>query len=209
MKNSQIKERPIIFSGAMVRAILDGKKTQTRRVIKPQPPHSITSIKKGTGGFYFFGYCGDKWDYSLAPWERRCPYGQSGDRLWVRETAYISPQGFGDIYDCTHSDYDNRGRIVAYCADYPTGRNDAAEDYGVKKTPSIFMPRWASRIMLEITDVRVERLQQIGGTDAWAEGELTVRQFIELWDSLNAKRGFGWEQNLWVWIIDFVKETPE
>ena len=194
----ETKEYPILFSGAMVRAILGGKKTQTRRIAKPQPPG---------------GRC---WhDNKLWWWDRRpprphwvMPKYQIGDKLWVRETAYISPQGFGDIYDCTHSDYDNRGRIVAYCADCPSGRNDAAEDYGINKTPSIFMPRWASRITLEITDVKVERLQQIGGTDAWAEGELTVGEFIKLWDSLNAKRGFGWEQNPWVWIIDFVKEKP-
>ena len=207
MKNSQIKERPIIFSGAMVRAILDGKKTQTRRVIKPQPPHSITSIKKGTGGFYFFGYRGEKWSYSLAPWEMRCLYGQSGDKLWIRETfswiTLADNEWMGTSDQRKHPD--GFPVTMLYKADADAEGWELPSNW----TPSIFMPRWASRITLEITDVRVEKLQQIGGTDAWAEGELTVRQFIELWDSLNAKRGFGWEQNLWVWIIDFVKETPE
>lgn len=191
-----MKEHPILFSGKMVRAILAGKKTQTRRIAKPQPP----------GGRCWHDNKLWWWDRRpRAHWEK--PKYKAGDKLWVRETAYISPPNFSHNMDETHRDYENQPRIVDYCADHPpNGYSEAADDFGVKKTPSIFMPKWASRIMLDIEDVRVERLQQIGGTDAWAEGELTVRLFIELWDSLNAKRGHGWDPNPWVWVIAFEQQ---
>ena len=180
-----MKERPIIFSGEMVRAILDGRKTQTRRVIKPQPDH-IHTFQKGI----LLPQIGDK--------EIRCPYGQPGDRLWVRETwAKNNP-----VLDAK----------VCYRADL------MSPDLGKPWKPSIYMPRWASRITLEIVNVRVERVQEITEADVIAEGigAFTLARgvlsdappdprwkFIELWNSINANRGYGWEINPWVWVIEF------
>ena len=152
-----MREHPIIFSGEMVRAILAERKAQTRRVIKPQPK-----------GPCFIG---------------QGPYGQLGDRLWVKETF----AGKKDVvYKATNKDNIR---------------------YSWKS--SIFMPRWASRITLEITDVRVERLQDITLDDIHAEGSLIADEqgaagwYMDLWDFLNAKRGFGWETNPFVWVISF------
>lgn len=161
-----MKERPIIFSGEMVRAILAGRKTQTRRVIKPQPV-----IQDGVA-FFKTG--------------QRCPYGQIGDRMWVRE-AWIRNSG-----------------VPAYRADDPSWPGETP-----KWKPSIHMPRWASRITLEIVNVRVERLQDITVGDAWAEGcpnsdvNVIPDWFIPLWAGINAARGNGWDDNPWVWAIEF------
>lgn len=181
-----MKERPIIFSGDMVRAILAGTKTQTRRVIKPQPYRvHLPAI-----------YCKRKGQYGLDA----CPYGVPGDRLWVRETWR------DDSYDC---EWGTRMQY-SYRADFPHG------DGGGNWRPSIHMPRHASRILLEITGVRAEHLQDITNEDCYAEG-ITQEQaneqwydgphpesvFANLWDSLNAKRGYGWDVNPWVWVIEF------
>ena len=165
---ANVKERPIIFSTDMVRAILEGKKTQTRRVMKPQP---ITEF------------------YANTPLTKFCPYGQVGDRLWVRETWQQIKAG------------------IAYKASW-----DAVPEW--KWRSPIFMPRWASRITLEIIGIRVERLQEITHSpfdnDCHAEGfnnpsDLCLNDFMRYWDLLNAKRGYGWETNPWVWIIEFNK----
>jgi hypothetical protein len=168
-----MKERPIIFSAEMVRAILDGRKTQTRRAIKPQP----------TGGVL-----GLRWDHDMGKpsWidphgcPVKCPYGRPGDRLWVREAFGFSRQD---------DDINEVERVVCYKAGAPwySILNDKSESlvhsgYGRKVQPnhfvhhparwksSIHMPRWASRITLEIKSVRVERLQDISESDARAEG---------------------------------------
>lgn len=213
-----MKERPILFSAPMVRAILDGSKTQTRRVVK--------------------GAEGSFWDHGKAvghsPWKPavcshgilwddgaghvsetgpRCPYGQVGDWLWVRETW----RSFGDSaairppvpLSCQ----------ISYAADnstrwcpVPVGAKGLfpAE---LKNRPSIHMPRWASRITLEITEVRVERLQAITEADAQAEGisphllftergrEGLVPCFRTLWQSINGPE--SWEANPWVWVVSF------
>ena len=199
-ETNEQRERPIIFSGPMVRAILEDRKTQTRRVIKPQPTH-----------FHDFGNgrlpC--KSDMTKTPScadEIPCPYGQPRDRLWVRETW--KPH----IQTSIHS-------TAIYKADYALSGGP-----GPWK-PSIFMPRWASRLTLEIAGIRVERVQEITEKDAVAEGiivqpghlwwplgskepmkQYTHRQaFSALWDSINAKRGFGWDKNPWVWVIEFRK----
>ncbi|MBT7080302.1 MAG: hypothetical protein HN929_02355 [Chloroflexi bacterium] len=222
----ETRERPIIFNSEMVRAILGGRKTQTRRVIKPQPPVECSI-------HYFLG--NESWlnskdrepyRHSWEAWsgelfrnrpnghlcghhEVKSHYGIPGDRLWVRENAQISPKHFGLSHE-THKDDDGDYRIVSYCADYPGGRNEAADDYGIKITPSIHMPRWASRITLEVADIRVERVKNISEDDALQEGLSTgdwlgdpVGTFANLWDSINAKRGFSWESNPWVWVIEF------
>ena len=177
-------EHPILFSGAMIRKILSGEKTQTRRVVTPQPEGARCGIVTSDGyGLFFAG---------LMPESRsigepvRCRYGQAGDRLWVRETWCIN---FGT-------------RI--YRADY---EHDSFE-YGAKGwKPSIHMPRRFSRITLELTQVRVERVQDISLDDMRAEGvqpdheasllwrEALQQNFRTLWDSINAKRGYSWESN--------------
>ena len=209
-----MKERPIIFSGEMVRAILDRRKTQTRRVIKPQP-----DLYHGRGAYegqVFWAFCKGRKvieDSIHSDWPdcliKYCPYGQPGDRLWVKENAQISPKHWGDKLYSTHYDYDMDHRVVSYCADYKSGRSDAADDYGIKITPSIFMPRWASRILLEVTARRAERLQEISEEDAIAEGIKNidypwgaVGEFATLWNSINAKRGYPWKNNDWVWVIE-------
>ena len=188
-----MKERPILFSGPMVRAILAGTKTMTRRVVKDYPA-------EGT--------------YTQYP---LCPYGCSGELLWVRETWALPPSYRPDL----HGDLKTPPRIgpVSYKANY----SSYPPWDGTVWRPSIFMPRWASRITLEITGVRVERLQEIGEEDAKAEGfttqnghlyrplgskgpmqQYTSRQeFSSIWNGLNAKRGFGWEKNPFVWVIYF------
>ena len=197
-----IKERGILFSAPMVRALLAGTKTQTRRACKPGA--------RLEGAFY-----------------KSTPYGMPGDRLWVRETFAL---------ECTyeyHGDHDmpTDGRPVKqessgesdwlliphYRATEPepnlmnSNANTDEWDGRTRWRPSLFMPRWASRITLEITNVRVERLQEISEADAWAEGidgeQLFRAQgyapdaYRQLWESIN---GAGsWAANPWVWVIEF------
>ena len=191
-----MKEHPILFSGEMVRAILDGRKTMTRRVIKPQPV-SIPEAKVAHANWIMQN--------------RTCPYGQPGDRLWVRETWKPTRASCAIA-----TGIDGPGTYVRYRAD--DSRRTVAHSMKCRGAdrepwhPSIFMPRWASRITLEITEVRVERVQDITEEDAKAEAPpfpfdytpASYRSlFRALWDSLNAKRGYGWAANPWVWVISF------
>lgn len=168
---SQIKERPILFSAPMVRAILEGRKTVTRRPVKPQP--EVRMVDMIGPMLTFKNKRGGHWLYPNAKEQiiEDCPYGQIGERLWVRETwycdhfevqkgPYLQP---ADMHDLDHSRED--GELV-YAAD---GLTPYEQDQPVWK-PSIHMPRWACRILLEITDVRVERLQDISDDQAKAEG---------------------------------------
>lgn len=196
-----MKERPILFSGEMVRAILDGRKTMTRRVIKVQPPDDAYILgrmvestaradRKNEGKLHWIKF-NDSRIISSDKTYFKCPYGQIGDMLWVRET-YIE---------------DTNG--IHYKAD---DKFNCAKELG-GWTPSIFMFREYSRINLEITNIRVERLSDITEEDAKAEGVAkegnTVypysfkEMFSHLWDSINSKRGFGWDKNPWVWVIEF------
>jgi hypothetical protein len=178
-------ERPILFSAPMVRAILEGRKTQTRRVVNPQPSSGVrTSVFVGSGVEDGHGR------------EIRPRYGVPGDRLWVRET-WAEPSG-------------NRPDIYRYRADF----HDHA-DTRIRWRPSIHMPRAACRIGLYINAVRIERLQAITDADAIAEGidGKTLGQpprldYANLWNQLNEKRGFGWDVNPWVWVIDFSAVAP-
>lgn len=220
-----MKEKPIIFSGEMVRAILEGRKTQTRRVMWPKSLQYIyrnlmekIHVRK-TPSHYLFDLHHDDGTVSTIYGIR--PKYIVGDQLWVRET--FSP----------HTGWD---ASTEYKADWH--RLYANTNFMEPKwRPSIFMPRWASRIMLEITDVRVERVQDISEADARAEGvppnwcgslegwDADEHGFLEqekdlppiddyyfadaktafksLWNSINAKRGFGWDANPWVWVIEF------
>lgn len=186
-----MKERPILFSGPMVRAIMEGRKTQTRRVINPPAP--FVSTDEGL-------------DVEWAIGNIHCPYGVPGDRLWMRETHYVQSAGYKD----------GSGTLILYRATEPNAPNTW--------TPSIHMPRWASRITLEITDVRVQRVQEISKKDAkeegirylpeahsWSSDEeyqglgrlmTPISAFAELWDSINAKK-YSWASNPWVWAITF------
>lgn len=176
-----MKERPILFSGPMVRAILAGKKTQTRRVVKDlrwyEPPVKVAHIGNKVG----------------TP-EALCPYGQPGDRLWVKETWSTTEQA-GDHVADAH---------VVYRATDP----DWETMDGWKWRPSIYMPRWASRITLEIVSVRIERLKEISESDSIAEG-CPSGCFSELWQSINGDTpGKRWADNPWVWVIEFRRIEP-
>jgi hypothetical protein len=208
-------ERPILFSGPMVRAILEGRKTQTRRVVRHQPPAATREV-------FTFHHPDPRTHYcafdggSLLDWSHPCPHGEIGDRLYVRETWQHSNHPFGPYEsDC----------LVFYRADYlddPLGPDLERSADGIRREwrPSIHMPRAAARITLEITGVRVERLQSISESDARAEGVAieehhtrgycagayrppSIRAFHDLWDSLNAARGHGWDVNPWVWVVEF------
>jgi hypothetical protein len=193
-----MKERPILFNAPMVRAILEGRKTMTRRVIRPQPPemYGVSFLEK----------------IARTEYPKECPYGQPGDRLWVRETfATLCPGSYEGEKPRVNS-----GQDVRYAA---TDRlaTSSADVRGYTWRPSIFMPRWASRILLEVKAVRVERVQDIQDGDAQAEGAEPdeaaldrdiidfVPSFRRLWDSINAKRGYGWDDNPWVWVIEFAR----
>ncbi|AKL08552.1 MULTISPECIES: ASCH domain-containing protein [Klebsiella] len=192
-------ERGMIFNAEMVRAILDGRKTQTRRIVKLQPDED--GLAKVTNG----------------PWvdtsERnyRCPFGDVGDRIWVRETWAEAGA--------------SAPNLKLYRANYPEHVPSHYENVPpaneIRWTPSIHMPRWASRILLEITDVRVERLNAINERDAQAEGvgklrggfwqhyqpgwtqhQLSARgSFVTLWKSIYGEE--SWNSNPWVWVVEF------
>ena len=213
MNTDKTKERPILFSGPMVRAILNGTKTQTRRVVKPQPRRMMGGWVRMFNVWMFPNVC--------PVYRMKCPYGVPGDRLWVRE-AWRTTEGLDHVKPSNLVP----GAPILYEADI---WNDGFP-YGFPKgklRPSIFLLRWASRILLEITSVRVERVQDITEEDAKAEGIKhgmdavyasalledkplcpARREFMLLWDTLNAKRGFGWDENPWVWVVTFKKITP-
>lgn len=206
-----MKERPIIFSGPMVRALLDGSKTQTRRVMKPQLVYGTVAglfnswyLPSGQGG-------GTLYPNGKEKILGTCPYGQPGDRLWVRESfCKIIGQSGGWIETDYQATYTHGFRL--------------GDSLGLKKrwTPSIHMPRAASRITLEITSVRVERLQDISEADAQAEGVTddgslvtdldgkdrggTIAAYATLWEVIN---GVGsWDDNPWVWVVSFKRAFP-
>ena len=194
--------KPIIFSTPMVQAILEGRKTQTRRVIKingypiTSPEESLELTKEG---LIYHSFCSMSGYYKLL-----C---QPGDILWVRETW------------CTHEDmadvFENQHRPGYYYKANEIGKEWVNDREIVKWRPSIFMPREAARIFLRVKTVRVERLQDITAHDAIREGMESeipfdaVDEFKELWDSLNAKRGYGWDTNPWVWVIEFERINKE
>ena len=199
-----MKEYPIPFNGPMVQAILEKRKHVTRRVVKPQPPAETLEMGRSDCGTYWRDFSGETHDW-------RCPYGEPGSKLWVRETwQQIHPVGNGQWAFAEPLSSDNAKYELVYAAD--RGRDEPP-----KWRPSIHMPRWASRITLEVTGVRVERVQEISGLDAIAEGRpfdlrdeniaTSLRNakawFRELWDSINAKSGNDWEANPWVWVVEF------
>ena len=227
------RERPILFSGAMVRAILAGTKTQTRRVARTRRIHATggtldeTYMPMGRGRCIVLGKDGT-WPVDALS---LCPYGRPGDRLWVRETWYC------DHMDCINKIPKDRSAHaddspLLYRADGECCEQipecDHSGGHGAQWRPSIHMPRWASRITLEITGVRVERLQAISEADAKAEGaqgdgewlkNLSHRKgadavrsvptrlqsargdFADVWARLHGAE--SWGKNPWVWVMTF------
>jgi hypothetical protein len=223
----EIKERPILFSSEMVKAILGGRKSQTRRVLK---------VPKSLGEFR------DVFDDEIAANGEigidtsiyhnvglRCPFGKVGDRLWVRETWADVTSAFDDAdevriaaFKADSSVYDVYGHVV-----YLEKLGDSGI-YVDKWKPSIFMPKFASRITIEITGVRVQHLQQISPADLEAEGFYESHYYCDeaggafghrctpprdlfqnRWDWMNARRGYSWESNPFVWVIEFKKLEAE
>jgi hypothetical protein len=262
-----MKERPILFSGPMVRAIIEGRKTQTRRAVRPQPELGPDYVVCATchrrkcvlGGSmppemaqgmcdadYCDGYYGAPAPSELFPgesrgdfgfpdgWAGKCPYGAPGDLLYVRETWQPLTKNDRSIVTL-------RGQAGGgdWSVGFPSD-GDLAEWWlnNTRATwrPSIHMPKWAARIWLRVTDVRVERVQDISEEDCDAEGLFNESglhlwhcsgqqfhpdqpcacgdnspedEFGVLWDSINAKRGFGWDVNPWVWVVSFERcEKP-
>lgn len=242
---SQVKESPILFSAPMVRAILEGRKTVTRRAMKCQPDAdaSITVESYNVTVTNRRGYQ-DAGPEIFGAWWRdgesgcKCPYGKPGDRLWVRETFALLGNEDGCCIDWQDNlvKGDERDAARIYRASCPPGDyglnqipakaewkpDTEAMEYDGAWRPSIHMPRWASRIVLEITDVRVERLQDITYEQAAAEGvhrgplrewcasdeggachKYPVPAFRDLWQSV----GGDWEANPWVWVVEFKRVT--
>jgi hypothetical protein len=234
MTKTPVTARPIIFSAPMIRALLAGEKTQTRRIVKPQPPmdHSPLVIDRfcptvidrygdEQPGDEVFGVTTENGEWCL-----RCPYGQPGDTLWVRETwgmTYVDlvapdrPFIVGGTWGSPARP--GRPPCVVFKADGAMPDDSPSET--ARWTPSIHMPRWASRITLEITGVRVERLQEISEDDARAEGvrhrrtggvgmfffgteparTTPARCYQQLWENIYGPD--SWAANLWVWVIEF------
>lgn len=226
-----MKERPMLFSGPMVRAILEGRKSQTRRIVKFPKANSPAyfleqACEIGPAEYVFFSRSrpGNKL-FARDVYEPgdgiRCPYGEPGDRLWVRETFRpVMPYygASGEVPDWVNYEY--RADLSQF-EDSPLMRAP------LKWKPSIFMPREASRILLEITDVRVERLQDISCPDTLSEGVGILRDdyaladdytdgedffpdpveaFASLWGKINGPD--SWDANPWVWVITFKKIEP-
>ena len=228
----EIKERPILFSAPMVRAVLEGRKTVTRRAMKCQPDAdaSITVESYNVTVTNRRGYQEAGPEIFGAWWRDgesgcKCPYGKPGDRLWVRET-FIDLRGTGVEH---RPDPDGPLQRYAYAADCRPGSHsdEARKDFGLKYKPSIHMPRAACRILLEITDVRVERLQDITEEQAKTEGVRLYTDHAELGDwwhvegietySADPRKSFellwssvggDWNANPWVWVVEFKRVTP-
>ena len=239
LTSNTTKKRRWIAYAHEVRAILDGRQSQFRRPMKPQPecgascprcivcgmdkpPHGRSVPMESAAGYCCSHDCKGYWEEPLTgslwpgesqgdfgypvDWMGDCPFGKPGDRLWVREkfSTYLFRE------ECW------------YWAD----GNEAKYDATIPK-PSIHMPRWASRINLEVTDVRTQRVQDVSEDDIKAEGVRPIMvdsggetpwgagidvpdywdPFIESWDSINTKRGFGWHLNPWTWVVLFEQKT--
>lgn len=219
------KERPILFSAEMVRAILDGRKTVTRRPVRfPRNRDALVLVEQRDGSLWPYQsddgeseICDDGCEHPIA-----CPYGSPGDRLWVRETWYCDHC----LVDCddlggAKSEEAKQGEMrelmyyrasdIAPCGECYTGFS--GETMRVRWRSSIHMPRWASRITLEVTGVRVEQVQEMRGADYHAEGfgGRPRSEFGEGWDALyKGKPEFQWAANPWVWVVEFKRlEAPD
>ena len=238
--------KPILFTDEMVRAILAGRKTQTRRPVKPQPKDPpegwYADAYNHSDRWCFWGPRGTKDSGRCTLPQFKCPFGKVGDRLWVRETFCLEHQVESDQpppftdgrpirWEFAGMESDPEGADMwvqpHYRATDPTPElayEDSDGEPTVRWKPSLHMPRWASRITLEITEIRVERVQEITEEEAKAEGVLPCPHpiskddecldcyldageyscsFLNLWDQLYAKKGLGVDANPWVWVIGF------
>lgn len=216
-----MKERPIILSGESVRAIQAGRKTHTRRVILPQPDEFVTGLTPRTT------YAGNVlWSNVLGTgkWaeldDRRCPFEQPGDRLWAKEALYENAEGvwcYRADDEWVGCDMENEGQMMSWVFHKNT-----------RYCSPLFMPRWASRLTLQITSIAASRLQSITDEEALLEGvwrpgdmvhadmkgqygvtDYTPRnQYMHTWEALNFARGYGWNSNPWVWDIAFRVVEP-
>lgn len=213
-----MKERPILFSAPMVRAILEGRKTQTRRVMQLQP--SITpSLREDSKWGIVAEWPGES---EFDGYDCHCSYGKPGDRLWVKEAAWMwcerRPNGTTKTGKPKWHYVPLRSAPIHYCADHPAKPQvdvvspETGNTWGWRKKLGRFLPKWASRITLEITRIRVERVQDIGYQDAIREGILgewfnvvkdvsATASFGRLWKSINGPD--SWAANPWVWVIEF------
>lgn len=215
------KERPILFSTEMVNAILEGRKTQTRRVIDPQPVDDEFGIIRDCniiGPEWYEPLVIDRDGFEVpgeeiygvydeyGEWGARCPYGSPGDMLYVKEG-----------YEVTDFYHYNRTVQGFYIADNETEFSVnldpdewdrfIARKYPYRKTSGRFMYKSLARIWLRVKNVRVERINDISWNDVKAEG--SDEQFMKLWNSINEKRGYGWDVNPWVWVVEFEKKERE
>ncbi len=202
--------KPILFSGSMVRAILEDRKIMTRRVIKPQPcPEADRFVKFGAfSDSDFAARFGNESANAICD---RKPKYRPGDILWVRETWY-------HMDSCKYCMCDDEPEAQDGCYVYRATHDADLLPW----RPSIFIPREAARIFLRVTDVRVERVQEITQEDARREGcegflhinplfgcAETIKNFENLWDGINAKRGYAWSTNPWVWAYSFERISKE
>ena len=219
--DNNVRTRPILFNGEMIRALLNGTKSQTRRIIKPQPPSTHRAWNNhGDDDLVFFTdhpTQGDKGN--VLHW--RCPYGSPGDLLWVRET-WRTIARFDDKSPKQIEELARNAEVPAQWTglEYMDGKRVSWEVDGPNQPgrlrPSIHMPRWASRITLEVLSVSAERIQDVSEEDARAEGVIPLQMdglsyrpgFEGLWDTINgAKRGCSWTDNPWVWAVAFRRVT--
>lgn len=225
-----MKEHPILFKTEMVEAILSGSKTQTRRVVKLPEGFSIQKPEicrevSPSGARGRWGVLAINADPDLRMPEVKhlpCPYGGMGDRLWVRETWQPNPNCDDDEWDkhnCSYYEWSG-------CGSNPSNLPSALQKpehciyqasfngQGLKWKPSLHMPRWASRLLLEIVDINIERLQDISEADSAAEGmgspitrDCKKPAFIRLWKSINGEE--SWNSNPWVWVVKFKVIDPD
>lgn len=214
MKKPNVPARPIIFSGPMVRALLEGRKTQTRRIVRPQPPYDSGPIECGPYhptliDRYGEAYPGDEVFGAFSDdgtWAKRCPYGEHGDLLYVKEAWRVAER------------YDDKtgSELASILGRRNVQYEEAAGDQFLGRVSgryrhARFMPRWASRLTLRISLVRMEQVQDISESEALAEGAGNInrfdsdrfgaRWFAEMWDSIHGPG--SWKSNPFVWVIGF------
>ena len=195
MSAREVKERPILFNHDMVNAILFGRKTQTRRIVKRTDTGRVKAVGSPMN-----------WHIDDPESIRACPFGQIGDRLWVRETWRVDGLAGRDALRL--GDCETTRDSLSYFADCSADPALADGPW----VPSIHMPRWASRLQLEITALRKERLHDISGRSAWAEGcpyhpatdpecATIISWYMDLWVSIYGLE--SWRSNPWVWVVEF------
>ena len=224
-----MKEHQLLMQGPLVRATLAGLKTQTRRPIKPQPDDDIVDVRYDAIADLWLGNTPEDNDLGYtSSWAMRCPLGQAGDRLWVRETwrpvmetwrSFVEYSAGGELAAAGHGD-DAMTKLTKVALRFPGGREDIHSE---QWHPSIHMPRWACRLVLPLVSVRVERVQDITEDDAKAEGVERISagpgwecwmgygpssscktardSFRSLWISIYGQD--SWDANPWVWVAEW------